>query len=187
MKVLAPLVFTKGFAFALMIPALAQSVRTPAQAQQVSASGAVSTATSDTVKYNGSAYEFRFFQPALGQVLKDGKLVGLIVPDGKGGERLRGATQVEAPPDVIAAYGIHRNGAVGPNAASQPIEGPVEVACPVSATFNYFDGAAWKPMTMAQDIPGKKHGVSILNGVKHPFDPMARIPIFGATRALPQR
>ena len=37
---------------------------------------------------------------------------------------------------------------------------------------NYWDGSAWKPLTLAEEA-GKKRDISIGRSISHPFDPMA--------------
>jgi hypothetical protein len=72
-----------------------------------------------------------------------------------------------------------------PSAAPQPVAAaaapPVpssasEPACPVTMSFNYFDGSAWKPMMMAVALP-KERGTSLSGGFKdlahNPLNPRA--------------
>jgi hypothetical protein len=122
-----------------------------------------------TVRYNGSAYEFRLIGSSnVGTILKDGTVVGMMMPDGKGGERLMGTTSSQAAPDVIAAYSARKNADDG---SSRPTTPALGTSCPATYGPNYWDGSAWKPMMLAVNLK-KQKGVSISGTLKNPLDPM---------------
>lgn len=59
-----------------------------------------------------------------------------------------------------------------PASASSSSEPP----CPAGSIANYWDGTAWKPMTMALALHGER-GVSIKEGLKNPLNPMAPVTV----------
>jgi hypothetical protein len=58
-----------------------------------------------------------------------------------------------------------------PSAASAAPGAP-EQACPAGSMANYWDGSAWKPMTLAPEVRAER-GFSLTEGLKNPLNPMA--------------
>lgn len=69
--------------------------------------------TQKDVSYDNHVYTFKILGSGMGQILKDGQVVGTILPDGNGGEKVIGLSSVTPPPDVLVAYGMYKAGAAG--------------------------------------------------------------------------
>ncbi len=70
--------------------------------------------TQKDVSYNSHVYTFKVLGSGMGQILKDGQVVGTILPDGSGGEKVMGVSTMEPPSDVLVAYGMYKAGAASP-------------------------------------------------------------------------
>jgi hypothetical protein len=77
----------------------------------VSEGQATAGITQKDISYNSHVYTFKILGSGMGQILKDGQVVGSIIPDGSGGERVLGLSTVTPPPDVLVAYGMYKGGA----------------------------------------------------------------------------
>ncbi len=86
--------------------------------------------TQKEVTYNNHVYLFKILGSGSGQILKDGQVVGTILPDGNGGERVLGLSTVTPPSDVLVAYGMYKAGASlapsSPAPAALPSVTPIE-------------------------------------------------------------
>jgi hypothetical protein len=74
--------------------------------------------TQKDISYNSHTYTFKVLHSGMGQILKDGQVVGTIIPDGSGGERVLGLSSETPPPDVLVAYGMYKGGATGSSAGN---------------------------------------------------------------------
>jgi hypothetical protein len=72
--------------------------------------------TQKDVSYDNHLYTFKILRSGSGQILKDGQVVGTILPDGSGGEKVLGVSSVTPPPDVLVAYGMYKAGSTGSQA-----------------------------------------------------------------------
>lgn len=101
----------------------------------VSQGQAVAGITQKDVPYNNHVYTFKILHSGMGQILKDGQLVGTILPDGSGGEKVMGVDSVTPPSDVLVAYGMYKAGAsASPSAGAAGALGADAVAKPVLGT-----------------------------------------------------
>jgi hypothetical protein len=57
-------------------------------------------------------------------------------------------------------------------ASPPPSSASPEASCPAGSLGNYWDGASWKPLTIAEGS-GKKRGYSLKKSLTNPLNPMA--------------
>jgi hypothetical protein len=73
--------------------------------------------TQKQISYNSQVYLFRVLTSGTGQISTGGQVVGTILSDGKGGERVVGVAGAAPSQDVLVVYGMYKAGNPSPAGA----------------------------------------------------------------------